>query len=151
VCVGAASDGAGRITLLYYTGWSPCFIHYTTGNWKVWNDVPGRPLQPSSTPGYPSPAWSQVTLEATNVTFVLTNGHGGWDNNGGRNYRVRCVALRDRKVRFVPCLTFVPCATGGFVWHVHSKGRDCDDVANVSTRNFSSHVSFHVPEQLEGG
>lgn len=73
---------------MYASSWAPAYLHYTTEDNVAWNSVPGRPLHPSTDPAYPADVWQSVTVEGNNVTFVLTNGHGSWDNNHGDNYKV---------------------------------------------------------------
>lgn len=94
VCVGlgahvasAQTPGAGTFTLIYFTPWSNCFLHYNPDN-SGWNSIPGAAMGCPSNISYPCTEWREITVAGSNVVWVTTDGSGQWDNNGGRNYAV---------------------------------------------------------------
>jgi alpha-glucosidase len=74
--------GYPGITLYYSTGWSTANIHYSA-NGGAWTTSPGVAMTSSTYTGY-----KKATITANTLAFVLNNGSGTWDNNGGLNYSI---------------------------------------------------------------
>lgn len=83
----ALAAGPGLFDLYYFRpDWSTAYLHYSHDG-GPWNSIPGDALQPSSNASFPASAgWKFIEAAGNAVVFVLTNGVGDWDNNGGRNY-----------------------------------------------------------------
>eukprot|EP00727_Mastigamoeba_balamuthi_P001303 m51a1_g1117 hypothetical protein (851) ;mRNA; f:163061-166336 len=77
--------GTGVVRLYYQTAWTAPHMHYNADG-SGWTPVPGPLMTPSDNSSWPAPSWWMATIAANQVTFVLTDGAGSWDSNGGKNY-----------------------------------------------------------------
>ncbi|GMH35832.1 hypothetical protein BSKO_03700 [Bryopsis sp. KO-2023] len=59
------------ITVHYATGWKEVFFHFNADN-KGWSKSPGKKMEPGSRGHF-------ISVDASVVEFVLTNGHNEWD------------------------------------------------------------------------
>jgi len=75
------SSSSATITIYYYTGWSPAYIHYQADN-SNWTTNPGVSMTSLNNDYY------SISIEASKLTFVFTNGNGDWDNNNNNNYSI---------------------------------------------------------------
>lgn len=79
---------AGTIDIFYKpSGWSAANAHYQIGS-GAWTNAPGIAMSPvtNCTAGT---GWYRLTIDtasATSVKVAFNNGHGVWDNNGGKDY-----------------------------------------------------------------
>ncbi len=79
------TTASGNSATVYYkvpSGWTTVNIHYAP-NGGSWTPVPGVPMSPACA------GWEVYTAhlgQASGWQAVFNNGHGTWDNNGGRNY-----------------------------------------------------------------
>jgi len=87
---GVAADsctGSGCFALYYRSTWTTAYLHYNAG--PGWNGIPGEEGVPSANASFPAAdGWVSFSVGGNEVTWVLTNGAGQWDNNGGKNYAV---------------------------------------------------------------
>jgi hypothetical protein len=73
------SAAAGTITLMYSTGWSEAFCHYSRDG-RAWTAVPGCKLGAPGAGGGGGSGDRELRIEgARRLDFVMTDGHGNWD------------------------------------------------------------------------
>jgi hypothetical protein len=88
-------SSTGSITIIYETTWHKAFIHYTAAGtntildtdktipkakddeWGQWTELPGQHMSEIHIDRY------VITIPATKLEFVMTDGAGGWDHPGG--------------------------------------------------------------------
>ena len=81
----AKLNQAPKIYLYYETSWDSAFIHFVT-NLADWTVPPGQPMKQGE--GVHQGKYL-VTIEGSQLEFVLTNGKGEWDKAApSKNYSI---------------------------------------------------------------
>lgn len=115
------------IAVYYKSSWSTVYLHYDAG--EGWNSIPGAQLEASANASFPPP-WQFIEVAGNTVTWVMTDGNGNWDNNGGKN----CEFLvgEEKKGRRKQTASLCLRRRSHQPRHLYSLGRCCDADCDVS-------------------
>lgn len=89
-------------------GWSDYYVHYKVGS-GAWTTAPGAAMTPACD-GWVS--YEIDTGDATTVTAAFNDGHGTWDNNGGKDFTLDGGAVRIETGQVAPGSPCVPVTDG---------------------------------------
>ena len=107
VAVVAAQPGPGTFTLIYYSPWPTCYLHYNPNN-NGWNSIPGALMSCPTNTSYSCTSWREITVAGDSVVWVTTDGSGQWDNNDGHNYVVTNAGIYQLQSGVVTTLELFP-------------------------------------------